>query len=222
MQLGELLHELLRHRQLVGGVGDLREAARTLDPRHQERGLGGMGGDQRGDAHRRRAERAVHRGLARQRVERGRLRAEPGIRAQPELDDGAVGEVGVDRVTGARGAADATVHGEPRCARHLGDPRLERRVEVGQETAVDLAEAPGDPSEHVGVPHGGGTAVDEVERAGHEAGFVGREERDEVGDLVGRGVTADRRVLHVLVDDLRHQPHAVGEPGAHEPGTRWR
>ena len=99
MQLGELLHELLRHRELVGGIGDLREAAGALDPRHQERGLGGMGGDERGDPHGRRAERAVHRGLARQRVERGRLRSEPRIGAQPELDDAAVGEVGVDRVT---------------------------------------------------------------------------------------------------------------------------
>ncbi len=66
VQRGQLLHELLGHCELLVGIGDLGEAAGALDPRHQERGLGGMGGDERGDTHGRRTEGAVHGGFPRQ------------------------------------------------------------------------------------------------------------------------------------------------------------
>jgi hypothetical protein len=48
-----------------------------------------------------------------------------------------------------------------------------------------------------------GPAVDEVQGPGDEAGFVGGEERHEVGDLLGLGVAAEDRVLLVLLDDAR-------------------
>ena len=98
VQHGQLLHELLRDRELVGGVGDLREAAGAVDALHQERGLGGVRRDQRGHAHRGGPEGPVDRGFPGERVEGGRLRSEPGIGTQPELDDGAVGQLGVDRM----------------------------------------------------------------------------------------------------------------------------
>ena len=66
VEQGQLLHELLCHRQLLGRVGDLGEAARTLHAAHQERGLGGVHRHQRGDAHRGGAQRPVHRRFPRE------------------------------------------------------------------------------------------------------------------------------------------------------------
>ena len=48
-------------------------------------------------------------------------------------------QLGVDRVAGARRAADAAMDGQAGGARRLGDPRLERGIEVG---AHDVAVAP--------------------------------------------------------------------------------
>ena len=52
------------------------------------------------------------------------------------------GKCGVDRVPGARRAADATVDGESRRTRHLDDPVFERRVEISHDMGVCRADAP--------------------------------------------------------------------------------
>ena len=130
MERRQLLHELPCDRQLLGGIGDLREAARALHAAEEERGLGRVHRDELGDPQRRRTERPVHRGLARQRVQGVRLRAEAGVGAQPQRGDGAVGELGVDRVPGAGRASDAAMDGEAGRAGRLADPRLERGVEI--------------------------------------------------------------------------------------------
>ena len=93
MQHGQLRHELLRDRELVGLIGDLREAAGAVDALRQERGLGGVRRHERGHAHRGRSEGPVHRGFPGERVEGGRLRAESRIGTEPELDARAVGQL---------------------------------------------------------------------------------------------------------------------------------
>ena len=131
MERGQLVDELrARSRVARRRRRSARTGSRPRTRRIRNAGSSGWTATSSRDPHRGVAERAVHGRLASQAVERARLRAEPGVGPQPELERRTVGQARVDRVPGARRAARAALDGQLVGTGDVDQPRDERGLEV--------------------------------------------------------------------------------------------